>query len=271
MTSPSTSGAPKVTDLHAYIGEFDAFGLKPLSSAWEQAGVGWIIGVGSDGATSEAATDAAWSLPNTIAGVGLHPRRIPGDTSPETVATLEDLEAITELASDPQVAVISDAGLDESASAPLETQQRVFAAMVELAVTHGRSLLARWHAPVDGLVEFWEELPARRRPPAALLSFNGDAKDLERLIELGFYFSLSPEAVGVRNAASVDRDVLERIPDERLFIHSSARPTDGNGDGVSPVVVNDIVQRLAEIRSVERDALADRINNNLWDFLRWRP
>jgi Tat protein secretion system quality control protein TatD with DNase activity len=240
-----------VIDLHAYLGEFDPFGLKPLADQWEAAGVGWVIAVGDDVATSEAALDAAWSLPNTIAGVGLHSTKIPASGVDDELATL------AELATDPQVAVLTDVGVDDRAEASHELQEDVLRAVAEIAVANKRSLLIDWPGPAAALLELWASLD--RTPRAALLTFAGDTAEAQRLLENGFYFSVSPEA---------DQGALVSVPADRLFVHSSARAANG---GRGPAVVRDVLNRLAAARGVDADALAAQINDNLWEFVAWRP
>jgi TatD DNase family protein len=263
---PANAARSGVLDLHAYLGEFDPFGLKPLAGEWEAAGVGWIVGVGNDVPTSEAAVDAAWSLPNTIAGVGLHPTRISADGTEAT----EQLEAISELATDPQVAVISDVGVDETAEAPRELQEEVLGGIFDVAVANSRSLLIHWNAPVARLLGMWDQLSYSQPPHAAILGFAGDAAEAQQLVERNFYFSISPQAVGIPGTATTPADVLRLIPAERLFTHSSARPQNGE-PSLDPRIVRDVLGRLATARKVEPEELAVRINSNLWDFLTWRP
>jgi TatD DNase family protein len=266
MATPETG--PTVLDLHAYLGEFDPFALKPLADRWEAAGVGWMIGVGDDVPTSEAAVDAAWSLPNTIAGVGLHPTKIPAHSG--SAADLEELAALEELATDPQVAVISDLGVDDAADAPRDLQEDVFRSVIDIAVANSRSLLLDWQAPVAQLLELWDGLPPGQRPRAALLTFAGTAAEAEELLERNFYFSVSPEAVGIPGRAATAAEVLTTVPADRLFVHSSARA--GNGDAaLGPAVVRDVLERLAAERRVDPRDLATEINDNLWEFLTWRP
>lgn len=268
MDSPDTP--PVVLDLHAYLGEFEPFGLKPLYDQWEAAGVGWIIGVGDDVPTSEAAVDAAWSLPNTIAGVGLHPKRIPADGA-RSADQLKEVVAIGELATDPQVAVISDVGADAAADAPRDLQEDVFRALVEIAVANRRSLLVHWSAPIHRLLELWDGLTYSQPPNAAILAFDGNAAEAQELLDRNFYFSISPEADGTLGPATTATEVLGLIPAERLFVHSSARSSNGDPAAIGPPVVRDVLERIAAQRGLEPGELASQINDNLWEFLAWRP
>src|SRR3990170_3285062 len=102
-----------VLDLHAHLGAFNPFALKGLWDGWTANGVGWMVGVGVDVPMSEAAIDAAWSLADTVAGVGLHPTRIPSGAA--SAQDVEEIGVLAELATDPQVAVISDCGIHEAA------------------------------------------------------------------------------------------------------------------------------------------------------------
>ena len=240
-----------VLDLHAYLGSFDPWGLKPLSDEWHEAGVGWIVGVGDDVATSEAAVEAAWSLPDTVAGVGLHPQRI------GTNGHGDQLEALAELATDPQVAVISDVGVDTAVEASQGAQEEVFRAVLEIASQNSRSLLIHWHAPATRLLEIWGEIGGEP-PRAAMLDFQGESAEMDELLDRGFYFSVSLDGAGAASG----------IPDERLFVHSSARPDDGTS---GPPVVREVLEQVATQRGVDRGALALQINSNFWEFLAWRP
>ncbi len=256
----------RVPDLHAYLGEFNPFGLKAMVDQWAAAGVGWIVGVGYDVETSEAATEAAWALPNTVAGVGLHPKRIGVDGAPPA----EAIEAIAELATDPQVAVISDVGVDESADAPPDLQEEVFLQMIDVALANERSVLIHWNRSLGGLLETWDRAIRNRPLRAAILSFGGRREEAQELVDRGFYFSISPEAMGVAGPAAMPGDALSVVPEERLFIHSNARAGKPESTLASPMV-HDLLGRLASRRGIEPETLAARIDRNFWEFLAWRP
>ena len=176
------SGA-RVPDLNAYLGEYEPFGLQPRALEWDASGVGWIVAVGNDLATSEAAVDVAWSLQNTIAGVGLHPRRFSANDA-GSAGELEELSELAELASDPQVAVISDVGVDETVEAPLSLQMDVLKVLLDIAKANSRSVLLHWNAPVGDLLEFWDQYD--RPPRTAILGFRGKAEQAQELIDRSF-------------------------------------------------------------------------------------
>ena len=229
MSAPSRTGPnpDAVLDLRAYLGEFNPFGLKQMAAGWEAEGVGWIVGVGDDPATSEAAIEASWSLRSTVAGVGLSPRALPAN-GVTRAAEIEDLAVIAELATDPQVAVITDAGVDEAADAPMELQEDAFRFLLDVAATTSRSVLVDWRAPTSRLIEIWDSVP--RTPRAAILDPEASAAEVKVLLERGFYFSISPKHAGVVDASASGAELLRAIPAERLFVHSNARGASETSD-----------------------------------------
>lgn len=214
------------------------------------AGVGFIINVGFDEATSDASVALSDAHPFIYASVGLHPHH---------AASLTDdlLDRFERLAAHPKVVAIGETGLDHFRDlSPREDQERAFRAQIRLAKKVGLPLIIHNR---DALLDVLRVVDDEAAPEAGgvMHCFPGDAAYAREVVERGFHVGVggpvtySPRGrlVGVATAVRQDRLVLETdapwLP-----------PVPHRGRRNEPAYVRLVAERVAELRGMSPADLA---------------
>lgn len=247
-----------LVDSHAHLdfAQFDADRAAVLERA-RQAGVGAIIDVGADLASSRRAVVLAEAEPIVYASVGVHPhdaKRLDG-------AVLAELRA---LASHPKVVAAGEIGLDFYRDlSPRDVQRRAFRAQLAWAaqkalpvIVHDREA----HDEVMSILEDWAAglagSPLAGRA-GILHSFSGDLDMGRRAVALGFYLSISGP-VTYQNARRLP-EIVAALPLDRLLIETDCPylpPHPYRGQRNEPAHVKLVAERIAAIRGVAVDQVA---------------
>jgi TatD DNase family protein len=242
-----------LVDTHAHLMDaaFDADREAVLARA-RAAGVGALLLVGYDLASSRAAVDLAGRLPWTRASVGIHPN----SASQHSEA---DFAALGELARSPEVVAIGETGLDYFRDhTPPARQRAALAWHVRLAqelalplIVHNRQADADIADALSG------------GQPGVLHCFSStDPAYLERMLDAGFSVSFAGPLT-FRNASDL-RAMAKRVPLERLLVETDCpylAPAPHRGQRNEPAFVRDTAACLAEVIGIEFASLAER----LWD------
>jgi TatD DNase family protein len=242
-----------LVDTHAHLMDaaFDADCGAVLARA-RAAGVGALLLVGYDLASSRAAVDLAGRLPWTRASVGIHPN----SASQHSEA---DFAALGELARSPEVVAIGETGLDYFRDhTPPARQRAALAWHVRLAqelalplIVHNRQADADIADALSG------------GQPGVLHCFSStDPAYLERMLDAGFSVSFAGPLT-FRNASDL-RAMAKRVPLERLLVETDCpylAPAPHRGQRNEPAFVRDTAACLAEVIGIEFASLAER----LWD------
>jgi TatD DNase family protein len=123
-----------LVDSHCHL-DLLPVGVDEALAEARAAGVGAVVAVGIDVASSSRAVETAHRHADVYATVGLHPH----DAAAFDDRVLDDLER---LASSPEVVAIGETGLDfYRERSPREAQRRAFLWQVELARTTGKTLV----------------------------------------------------------------------------------------------------------------------------------
>ncbi|MCL4532084.1 MAG: TatD family hydrolase [Chloroflexi bacterium] len=205
---------PTLVDSHAHL-EDPAFAGEDavLVERALAAGVGQIVTVGTDLATSRRAVATAARHPAVFAAVGIHPH----EAGQLDAGALDELRR---LARQPKVVAIGEIGLDFYRDlSPRPVQRAAFAAQLALAgeldlpvVVHDREAHAEI---VAALREFAAGHPGAR---GVLHCFSGDEGMAREAIELGFYISFAGPLT-YANAGRLQR-LAAALPLERLLVET---------------------------------------------------
>ena len=212
-------------------------------------GVGHLVDVGVDLASSRQAADNADRLPQVSATAGVHPH----DADTLTAAVLVELRR---LLADERVVGVGETGLDyHYDNSPREAQRAAFAAHVGLAreldkalVVHCREAFADVLAVLDG-----EGAP----PRTVFHCFAGDEQAAARVVEAGWYVSFAG-TVTFRNAPGV-RAACAAVPLDQMVLETdspflSPHPYRGRPNRPGRVAVT--AQTVAEIHGVPVERVA---------------
>ncbi len=247
----------RVVDSHCHLDDarFDEDRAQVIERAWAE-GLEWMlaIGTGKGPPDLEAGVRLAESDRRIWATAGVHPH----DAGK---ATEESLEKVKELCRHPKVAAVGEIGLDYHYDfSPRETQREVFRAQLRIAEEEGKPVVIHTR-------EAWADtLALLRVTPVAngiFHCFGGGPAEAEQALELGFSISLAgvvtfPKAESLREAARL-------IPLDRLLVETDApylAPVPHRGKRNEPAFVTATLRRVAEVRGIPVDTLAEATTAN---------
>lgn len=233
----------------------------------EQASVRWVE-VGTDVAQSRAAVALAEHYPDDVLGatVGVHPSDI-------AALTEDDWRELEELLSHRRVVAVGEVGLDYYRGGWREMQLPVLERFVALAVAHDLPVVfhVRSGAPAslagkgrDAHADLPRFLQARDAAVRGVVhTFSGTAAQAEEYLKLGLYLSISG-VVTFKNAGAM-AEVARTVPLDRLLVETDCpflAPEPYRGRRNEPAYVEHVVQRVAALRGVSADTVAQATVEN---------
>ena len=248
-----------LTDTHTHLDfpQFDDDREHVIERA-ATAGVGAMVSVGADLASSQAAVALAEAYPQIYAAVGVHPH----DAKTVTEKVLEELRA---LASHPRVVAIGEIGLDFYRDlSPRDQQRQAFEQQLALAsevrkpvIIHDREA----HKEVMAILRRWAE--GCQQPVGVLHCFSGDLAMAQEAIKMGFYVSIAGP-VTFQNARRL-RELVRQLPLERLLIETDCpylTPHPHRGKRNEPAYVKLVAQEVAHIKGLTLEEVARVTSDN---------
>ena len=227
-----------------------------------QAGVTRVIIPATDLDTSREAIDLAAQYDGVFAAVGIHP-----NSTANFVST--DVDSVAELSQAPKVIAIGEIGLDYYRDrSPKEIQRQAFEAQLALAsrlelpvIIHNRDA----SEDVMAILEAWtRDLPtALRDRPGVLHSFSAPQAIAERALAAGFYLGFTGP-ITFKNADDLRR-VAAMTPLDRILIETDGpflTPTPHRGQRNEPAYVRFVAERLASLKQVSFETLAQATTDN---------
>lgn len=242
-------------DSHAHLEmkEFDHDREKVVERA-RQAGVDFIVTVGTNLALSKKAIALAEKYENIYATVGVHPH----DVAKADYNTFED---IRELAHRKKVVAYGEIGLDFFRNiSPQEKQLDLFGRQLELAndlklpvIIHDR----------DAHEQTLKMVKASSIRCGVFHCFSGDYDMARQCIDLGFYVSV-PGVVTFDKAKTI-QDVARRVPLSSLLLETDApylAPIPHRGKRNEPSFIIHTAKKVAELKGVSLEEVAQATTKN---------
>jgi len=206
-------------------------------------GVGELINIGTDLASSQAALAVAADHDGVWATVGVHPHDAAGG-----------IDGLAGLLGTPEaqrlVVAVGECGLDYHYDhSPRAVQRDVFARQVHLAQQEGLAVVVHSREAWDDTAAVLES--AGPLPALVLHCFTGGPREAERFLALGAHLSFSgivtfPNAPEVREAAAL-------CPPERLLVETDSpylAPVPYRGRRNQPAWVPLVGEVVADVRGV---------------------
>jgi TatD DNase family protein len=228
---------------------------------------------GIDLDSSQAALNLADQYAEIYAAIGVHPNCA---SSWDDDAFL----ALEQMSQHPKIVAIGEIGLDYyRRGAPVDLQKRVFREQLELArslglpvIIHNREssvdvqeILTDW---IQGLNNSESQLTTR---PGVLHSFSGDMAQAQWAIERNFFVGINGP-VTYKNAMQMQH-VAREIPLDRLLIETDSPylpPHHHRGERNEPAHVAIIAGKIAELRTVDIEDIAQATSDNAAILFGWR-
>ena len=232
-----------------------------LVAAASAVGVVRMLTVGIDGASCRAALAAAEDFPQVYAAIGRHPNAAKGFDD----ADLAELQA---LAAHERCAAIGETGLDfYREGAPVEDQQRAFAAQIALARETGKPLVIHSRAADS---ETLAQLAAEADGVRVVMHCFSMPDRLEECLRRGYSISFAGN-VTYKSAGDL-AEAAKHVPEERLLVETDApylTPQIVRKQRNEPAFVAHTLAFIAELRGAGVEQLGAAVERNAAAVFGW--
>lgn len=242
-----------------------------------------VINIGTQRDTSLRAVELAEAHDNLWAIVGLHPIHTSssfhdhdevGEEGQEfnSRGELFDTEYYRSLIEQSdRVIAIGECGLDyyRNTEETKGLQETAFRKQIELALEYNLPLMLHVRPSLgsfDAYEDVFEILEEYKKDYPELRGqahfFAGDTEIAQRFIDLGFYISFT----GVITFTHDYDEVLKSIPLNRILSETDApyvTPTPHRGQRNEPIHVREVVKKIAQLHSTEKENVCEQIRENV--------
>jgi TatD DNase family protein len=232
------------------------------------AGVRRMLVAGIDRRSSERAVLLAHTHAGVYASVGIHPH----DARSCTVEILDHLQS---LASDPRVVAWGEIGLDFNRMYTRQKdQERWFARQLDVAGELDLPLIFHERDSRGRLLDIIKAAPSPHRS-AVVHCFSGTEEELVEYLDMGFYIGVTG-IVTVSGRGKALRRMMPSIPSDRLLVETDAPyltppPLRNKVRRNEPAFVREVLLKIAEVRQEDPEVLAGQIWKNTCRLFRLDP
>jgi len=251
------------THAHLYSMEFDK-DIEEVLRRSEDAGVGYIICPGTDLETSRRSIELAERYPVIYAAVGIHPH----DASKADSSAFDELE---ELSRHPKVVAVGEIGLDYHYNySPPEIQKEIFSQQITMAQRRNLPVIIHSREAEKDVIKIlqtrmkddpkWRSEsvhPASRypSPKGVFHCFPGNSKMAWKVIEMGFYISLTgPLTYGDKpNKPNIMAEVAKNVSAEHILLETDSpylAPVPFRGKRNEPSYIRYIADKIASLQGL---------------------
>ena len=239
----------------------DADALLELAAA---VGVTKVVQIGCDVGYARASVEMAWTRPDVVVGVSVHPNDAARIEVERGRAALDaDLDEIAVLARDDVVRAVGETGLDYYRTGPElhAAQQYAFRRHIALAKELGKALVIHDRDSHDDVIAVLEDEGA---PETVVFHcFSGDAAMARVCAEHGWFMSFAGPVTYKANDGL--REALAVVPDALLLVETDApylTPVPQRGKPNASYLMPHTVRFMAAQRGVDDAALCTLLYDN---------
>jgi len=231
-----------------------------------------VINVGTGEQTSIVAVDLATHYEHMSAIIGLHPiYAAPSyDTKIGEVFNPNFYRALLNNDTDKNIVAIGECGLDyyHGNEKGKELQKKAFRQQIELALEYQLPLMLHIR-PSEGTYDAYEDvlaiLKGYKTNNLELIGdvhfFAGTVEIAQEFLDMGFYISFT----GVITFAKVYEELVSYVPLDRILSETDApyvAPIPFRGKRNEPSHVREVVKKIAEIKELDENMVAEQIMKN---------
>ncbi len=195
--------------------------------------------------------------------IGMHPCDI--DVHDESI--WDDMRALIEKHPDVFIG-IGETGLDYYHSQELKKEQQAFFCNhIDLATDYDLPLVVHSRSAPDDTVGIIKEKSPKK---AIIHCFTESKKMAEQCLDLGCYISFSG-IITFKNAAEL-REVVDIVPLERMLIETDSpylAPVPYRGKTNQPAYVSEVARKVAEIKGISFESVANQTTQNFKSLFNW--
>ena len=224
-------------------------------------GVRLIVNAGTTVESSRRCVELTKTFPELYAGVGIHPMDLTGPVDEGVYAQLRECATSTD-----KVIVISEIGLDFLDDMPdRATQYQAFREQIRLARELRLPIVFHSREAHDEVLRVLREERAYE-VGGAMHYFQGDTDAARAAIDLGFYISLAKPLLRLPHLQAVAAE----LPLERIVLETDSAPQPFKAkreNWTEPRHLNDIAQKLAQLRGIDADEVRRITTDNFLKML----
>lgn len=276
---------PKYIDIHAHLNFvlFNEDRKGVIRRALDNDT--WIINIGTQLDTSEKAVLISNEYEKGVyATIGLHPTHTSSSYADQDELGVYSKEfsihgevfdkgKYRELFREGKVVAIGECGLDyfHLKEGDLEKQKDAFVAQIELANELGLPIMLHIRNREDDLStsayqDVLKILKEKAKVKGVIHFFAGTLKDAMNFIDFGYYISFAGTITyppKKKNPRNIDNEeIIRQIPLDRIFADTDSpyvAPVPNRGKRNEPVNVKDIVTKIANIKGLPEEEVANQI------------
>jgi TatD DNase family protein len=245
------------TDSHAHLYSCDNTALAGILDRARAAGVHRILNVATSLGSSNTVVSQCGSFPGLSATVGISPfdvQNVPPSWEEELAALLGD----------PRVIAVGETGMDATNPAypPIGLQSSFFEKHLALGKRFNKPVIVHSRGCERRTLDMCVAAGVKR---AVFHCYTGDAATLKAIIDAGYFVSFS----GIVTFSKSPLDSLVAVaPSDSILIETDSpylAPVPHRGKPNQPAWVVIVGERIAKIRGIDPDVLAEALEKN---FLR---
>ncbi|SHK21156.1 TatD DNase family protein [Desulfatibacillum alkenivorans DSM 16219] len=250
----------RIFDSHCHIDDksYDDDFQETLDRAKDNRVIACMI-VGITLKTCRKAVPLCEASANCFTSVGVHPHD--AKSCSEKV-----LEKLRELAKSPKVKAWGETGLDFNRMfSPQDVQEKWFIRQIQMARETGLPLIIHERDTNGRLLEI---LRAELQPGqgGVVHCFSGTRDEMHVYLDMGFHIGITGVITHKARGKEL-RAMAPEIPDDRILVETDApyltpSPERNKFRRNEPAFVRRVLEKTAEVRSQDVDALADLVFNN---------
>lgn len=218
------------------------------------AGIHYIIIVGYDYISSQAAVTLAQRQAPLFAAVGIHPHD--ANAWQENTSQL-----LIDLSQQKKVVAIGETGLDYYRNqSPRDRQKKVFAWQLEVASKVSLPVIIHSREAGEEVLGFVQDFPGLT---GVIHCFSGTLFAARKFVELGWYLGITGSVTFPQ--ATVLQEVVRGIPLERLLLETDApylAPQSHRGQRNEPSYLGYMAEAIAALKNIEVSAVAQQTTAN---------
>ncbi len=244
-------------DCHAHLAELNEAEISVIIKEAAQAGVGIIVSTATNINESRIVSLQCDRSPMFRAAGGISPF----DSANPPQNWYYELEYL--LSSNKKIIAVGEIGIDASNPRypPLSIQVPMFEKQLSLAVSNNRAAVIHCRGAEKRAVEICKSMGIRR---ALFHCFTGSRESLEKVIDAGYYVSISGIITFPGNHL---RDIVTALPPDRLLIETDSpylAPVPHRGKKNRPAWVRFIGEETARVIGMEAPALQKQLEENFF-------
>lgn len=252
---------PLLVDSHAHLDDRRfASDLDEVLEKARNAGIRYILTVGSSLESSRSNVDRASLYPQVFAAVGIHPH----EASQVDEKTLREIEQLAR--GNDKVVAIGETGLDFFYNhSPRDVQESAFRSHLQLARRLDLPVIIHDRDAHEEILRILEDESVGGKIRGVLHCFSGDRDFARRCLELGLYLSFAGPLTFPKNEEL--REVVKNTPVERLLVETDSpylAPQGHRGKRNEPALVRVTAEKLAELKNLSMEDISRITNLNVF-------